>query len=172
MEVSFVVNGVAASVTVEPRRSLLDCIREDLHLHGTHMGCEQGVCGACNVWLDGQVVRSCLVLAFQADGAEITTIEGIEGPDGSLSPMQESFCAKHALQCGYCTPGMIMTLENLARETPSGSDEDLIEAVSGNICRCTGYHQILDAARSVLAAGPPSRESSDESAGTLVGGAA
>jgi aerobic carbon-monoxide dehydrogenase small subunit len=150
--VSFTVNGTPVTCAVEPRRSLLDCIREDLHLHGTHVGCEHGVCGCCNVWVDGELVRACLMLAFQADGTEITTIEGIEGPGGSLSPMQEAFCAHHGLQCGYCTPGMIMTLENLVKENPAPTEDDLIDAVSGNLCRCTGYHQLLEAARSVIAA--------------------
>jgi carbon-monoxide dehydrogenase small subunit len=150
LTVAFSVNGSPVSCQVEPRRSLLDCLREDLHLHGTHVGCEHGVCGACNVWVDGDLVRSCLMLAFQADGTEVTTIEGIEGKDGSMSPMQEAFCAYHGLQCGYCTPGMIMTLENLVRENPTASEEELIDAVSGNLCRCTGYHQLLEAARSVI----------------------
>ena len=148
--VSFTVNGNPVTCTVEPRRSLLDCLREDLHLHGTHVGCEHGVCGACNVWVDGDLVRSCLMLAFQAEDTEVTTIEGIEGKDGSMSPMQEAFCAHHGLQCGYCTPGMIMTLENLVRENPAASEEELVDAVSGNLCRCTGYHQLLEAARSVI----------------------
>jgi aerobic carbon-monoxide dehydrogenase small subunit len=149
MPVSFTVNGKAVSCLVEPRRSLLDCLREDLHLHGTHVGCEHGVCGCCNVWVGGNVVRSCLMLAFQAEGAEVTTIEGIEGADGALSPLQQAFCDHHALQCGYCTPGMIMTLENLLKENPNPSDDELIEAVSGNLCRCTGYQQILEAAKAV-----------------------
>jgi carbon-monoxide dehydrogenase small subunit len=148
---SLTVNGNPASCLVEPRRTLLDCLREDLHLHGTHVGCEHGICGCCNVWVDGQLVRSCLMLACQAEGAEVTTIEGIEATDGTLSPVQQAFCDHHGLQCGYCTPGMIMTLENLVREVPAPTEDDLVDAISGNLCRCTGYQQILDAARSVIA---------------------
>lgn len=154
VSLSFTVNGRAVSCAVEPRRTLLDCLREDLHLHGTHVGCEHGVCGCCNVWVDGQLVRSCLMLACQASGSSITTIEGIEGPDGTLSAVQQAFCDYHGLQCGYCTPGMIMTLENLLREVPSPTEDELVDAISGNLCRCTGYQQILDAARSVVRVSP------------------
>ena len=146
------VNGRPLTCTVEPRRSLLDCLREDLHLLGTHVGCEHGVCGCCNVFVDGEVVRSCLMLACQAEGAEVVTIEGIEGPAGTLSQLQQAFCDHHGLQCGYCTPGMIVTLEGLLKDNPNPTEEELVEAVSGNLCRCTGYQQILDAARSVIAA--------------------
>jgi carbon-monoxide dehydrogenase small subunit len=135
---------------VEPRRTLLDCLREDLVLPGTHVGCEHGVCGCCNVIVDGVLARACLMFAVQADGMTIETIEGIESGD-QLSPLQESFCAKHAMQCGYCTPGMIMTLEDLLRTNPDPSDDELVDAVSGNLCRCTGYQQILQAARAMIA---------------------
>ena len=155
--INLTVNGTARSATVEPRRSLLDCLRDDLHLHGTHVGCEHGVCGACNVLLDGEVVRSCLMLAVQADGAEILTVEGLESPDG-LSPMQEAFCRYHGLQCGYCTPGMLITLEALLRENPRPTDEELVDAISGNLCRCTGYQQILEAAKAVIRGETASRE--------------
>jgi carbon-monoxide dehydrogenase small subunit len=131
---------------VEPRRSLLDCLRDDLHLKGTHAGCEHGVCGCCNVLLDGEVVRSCLIFAVQVDGAEITTVEGLETPQG-LSPLQEAFCEYHGLQCGYCTPGLLITLTDLLRTTPRPTDEQLIEAISGNLCRCTGYAGIRRAVR-------------------------
>lgn len=151
--IEMTVNGVSMTATVEPRRTLLDCLRDDLHLHGTHVGCEHGVCGCCNVLLDGDVVRSCLLLAVQADGCAIQTVEGLETPEG-LSPMQEAFCAHHGLQCGYCTPGMLIALEGLLRETPHPTEEELIEALSGNLCRCTGYQQILDAAHSVIAGAP------------------
>jgi aerobic carbon-monoxide dehydrogenase small subunit len=147
--ITLTVNGTLMTATVEPRRSLLDCLRDDLHLHGTHVGCEHGVCGCCNVILDGEVVRSCLIFAAQVDGANITTVEGLETPEG-LSPLQEAFCEYHGLQCGFCTPGMLITLTDLLASNPRPTEEQLIEAVSGNLCRCTGYQQILDAAQSVI----------------------
>jgi aerobic carbon-monoxide dehydrogenase small subunit len=148
--VTLVVNGVTLSAEVEARRSLLDCLREDLHLHGTHVGCEHGVCGCCNVSMNGDVVRSCLVLAVQADGANITTVEGLESASG-LSPLQESFCEYHALQCGYCTPGILISLTDLLDKETAPGDAEIIEALSGNLCRCTGYQQILEATRAVVA---------------------
>jgi aerobic carbon-monoxide dehydrogenase small subunit len=148
--ITLTVNGMPHSVTVEPRRTLLDCLRDDLVFPGTHVGCEHGVCGCCNVIVDGALVRSCLMLAVQADGADVETIEGV-GTEDELSPIQEAFCAKHAMQCGYCTPGMVMTLEDLLRHNPQPTEEELVDAVSGNLCRCTGYQQILQAARSVIA---------------------
>ncbi|HEX5114163.1 MAG TPA: (2Fe-2S)-binding protein [Pseudonocardiaceae bacterium] len=148
--ITLTVNGMPHSVTVEPRRTLLDCLRDDLVFPGTHVGCEHGVCGCCNVIVDGALVRSCLMLAVQADGADVETIEGV-GTEDELSPIQEAFCARHAMQCGYCTPGMVMTLEDLLRSNPQPSEEELVDAVSGNLCRCTGYQQILQAARSVIA---------------------
>jgi aerobic carbon-monoxide dehydrogenase small subunit len=147
--ITLTVNGTVMTASVEPRRSLLDCLREDLYLHGTHAGCEHGVCGCCNVILDGDVVRSCLIFAAQVDGSSITTVEGLETADG-LSPLQEAFCQHHALQCGYCTPGMLITLTDLLQKNPLPTEDELIEAVSGNLCRCTGYQQILEAARSVI----------------------
>jgi aerobic carbon-monoxide dehydrogenase small subunit len=150
LPITLTVNGAPHSVTVEPRRTLLDCLRDDLVLPGTHVGCEHGVCGCCNVIVDGSLVRSCLMLAVQADGASVETIEGV-GTEDELSPVQEAFCAKHAMQCGYCTPGMVMTLEDLLRTNPRPTEEELVDAVSGNLCRCTGYQQILQAARSVIA---------------------
>jgi carbon-monoxide dehydrogenase small subunit len=143
------VNGASMTATVETRRSLLDCLREDLHLHGTHVGCEHGVCGCCNVILDGEVVRSCLIFAVQVDGSSVTTVEGLETSNG-LSPLQEAFCEYHALQCGYCTPGVLITLTDLLHKNVRPSDEAVVEALSGNLCRCTGYEQILQAARSVI----------------------
>jgi aerobic carbon-monoxide dehydrogenase small subunit len=149
--ISLTVNGTTHQVRVEPRRTLLDCLRDDLVFPGTHVGCEHGVCGCCNVIVDGALVRSCLMLAVQADGSSVETIEGVADGD-ELNPMQEAFCAHHAMQCGYCTSGMIMTLEDLMRRNPRPSEEELIDALSGNLCRCTGYQQILQAARSVIAA--------------------
>jgi len=146
--ITLIVNGTPMTAAVEPRRSLLDCLREDLHLHGTHVGCEHGVCGCCNVILDGEVVRSCLIFAAQVDGCRVTTIEGLEADD-RLSPLQEAFCQFHALQCGYCTPGMLITLTDLISRTAQPTEQELIDAISGNLCRCTGYQQIIEAARSV-----------------------
>ena len=149
--ISLTVNGVTHEARVEPRRTLLDCLRDDLVYPGTHVGCEHGVCGCCNVIVDGALVRSCLILAVQADGSSVETIEGLADGD-ELNPVQEAFCAKHAMQCGYCTPGMIMTLEDLLRHNPRPTEEELVDALSGNLCRCTGYQQILQAAESVIAA--------------------
>jgi carbon-monoxide dehydrogenase small subunit len=145
--VRMTVNGRAIEADVEPRRLLADFLREDAHLYGTHLGCEHGVCGACTILLDGEPVRSCLMLAVQADGAELTTVEGLAGDDG-LHPLQEAFREHHALQCGFCTPGFLLTSLYLIREQPDLDDEDEIrEALSGNLCRCTGYQNIVDAVR-------------------------
>jgi len=151
--ITLTVNGTPMTAAVEPRRSLLDCLRDDLHLHGTHVGCEHGVCGCCNVILDGQVVRSCLIFAVQVDGSSVTTVEGLETAEG-LSPIQEAFCEHHALQCGFCTPGILITLTDLLTNNPRPTEQDVINAVSGNLCRCTGYQQILEAAHSVIARSP------------------
>ncbi len=146
--ITVTVNGSEYSATVEARRSLLDCLREDFHLHGTHVGCEHGVCGCCNVILDGSVVRSCLVLAAQVDGSSITTVEGLSrGAD--LSPLQEAFCEHHAMQCGYCTPGILIAITDFLDTHESPTDEEIVDALSGNLCRCTGYQQIVDAVRAV-----------------------
>jgi carbon-monoxide dehydrogenase small subunit len=149
--ITLTANGVSYTVAVEARRSLLDCLRDDLHLKGTHAGCEHGVCGCCNVLLDGEVVRSCLLLAAQADGCSIVTVEGLETPEG-LSPLQEAFCEYHALQCGYCTPGILITLTEFLQRNPAPTDDELTEALAGNLCRCTGYQQILQAVKAVVAA--------------------
>ena len=148
-DVEVTVNGTVRSATVEPRLTLADFLRERCHLTGTHLGCEHGVCGACTVLLDGDAVRSCLVFAVQADGAEVTTIEGIAGPDGDLSPLQEAFREHHGLQCGFCTPGFVVTATALLRDHPSPTDDEIREGLSGNLCRCTGYQGILNAVRSV-----------------------
>jgi len=138
------VNGTEHERSVEPRTSLADLLRDDLDLTGTHVGCEHGVCGACTVLLDGEPVRSCLMLAVQAEGAAIMTIEGLAPEDG-LHPIQEAFRARHGLQCGFCTPGIILTVHAFLRDNPSPTPEEIREAIAGNLCRCTGYHFIVEA---------------------------
>jgi aerobic carbon-monoxide dehydrogenase small subunit len=151
--ISVVVNGEARRRTVEARRTLADFLREDCALTGTHLGCEHGVCGACTVILDGESVRSCLLFAVQADGAEITTIEGLAGVDGSLSPVQDAFREEHGLQCGFCTPGFVVTVTQLLAENPDPTDDEILEGISGNLCRCTGYQGIVRAVRRASASG-------------------
>lgn len=145
MSIDLLVNGRRRSVEVEARTTLLDCLRDTLRLTGTHMGCEHGVCGVCTVLLDGVPVRSCLMFAVQADGYAITTIEGVAPGPGELSIVQDAFCETHGLQCGYCTPAMILTAHALLAANSDPSREDIVEAISGNICRCTGYVQIVEA---------------------------
>ena len=147
------VNGQARRATVEPRTTLADFLREQCRLTGTHLGCEHGVCGACTVLVDGAAVRACLVFAVQAGGTEVTTIEGIAGPDGELSPVQSAFRDCHGLQCGFCTPGFVVSVTAFLRDNPDPSDQDIREALSGNLCRCTGYQGIVNAVRQ--AAGAP-----------------
>ncbi|MCL6599428.1 MAG: (2Fe-2S)-binding protein [Alicyclobacillus macrosporangiidus] len=147
------VNGAVHELDVEPRWLLSDVLRHQLGLTGTHVGCEQGVCGACTVLVDGKPERSCLMFAVQAEGHEVTTIEGLTPEDG-LSPLQEAFQAHHALQCGFCTPGMVVTAAALLRDHPNPTEEEVREALSGNVCRCTGYQFIVDA---VLAAAKEGR---------------
>ena len=150
--VRVIVNGTAFERDVEPRRLLADFLREDLGLTGTHVGCEHGVCGACTVLLDGDSARSCLTLAVQADGAAVETVEGL-GTVDSLHPLQHAFCEHHALQCGFCTPGMLMTALDLLRKHPSPTEEEIREGLSGNLCRCTGYEHIVRAVRAAADAG-------------------
>jgi aerobic carbon-monoxide dehydrogenase small subunit len=147
MKVELKVNGRTETVDVEPRMTLLDCLRDELNLKGTHAGCEHGVCGACTVIIDGLAVRSCLTLAVQGDGVDLRTIEGFASDDGGLSVIQEAFCETHGLQCGYCTPGMIISAHVLLEQNVSPTDEEIRDAISGNICRCTGYGQIIEAIR-------------------------
>ena len=152
------VNGRACEGQAEPRASLAEFLRDDLDLTGTHVGCEHGVCGACTVLLDGEPVRSCLMLAVQAKGRSIQTVEGLAGPDGTLHPLQQAFMDKHALQCGFCTPGILVTALAYLREHPSPTEDEIREMLSGNLCRCTGYHFIVEAvvqAAKMLAAAPP-----------------
>jgi aerobic carbon-monoxide dehydrogenase small subunit len=159
-EVSFTVNGVPRTATVPARRLLSDCLRHDLGLTGTHVGCEHGVCGACTVLLDGVPVRSCLLLAVTADGSEITTVEGLAGPDGALSPVQQAFAECHGLQCGFCTPGFLTTITAGLRATPEPTEQQARDMLGGNLCRCTGYQNIVAAvlrASELLGAAEPQR---------------
>ena len=161
--VRLTVNGVERTAPAEPRTSLADFLRDALDLTGTHVGCEHGVCGACTVLWDGEPVRSCLIFAVQAEDARITTVEGLApagpgGPgDAPLHPIQQAFRDKHGLQCGFCTPGILLTAEALLREHPSPTPDEIREAIAGNLCRCTGYHFIveaIEAAARALASGP------------------
>jgi carbon-monoxide dehydrogenase small subunit len=145
------VNGAAREVDVEPRWLLSDVLRHRLGLTGTHVGCEHGVCGCCTVLVNGEPARSCLVFAVQVDGADVTTVEGLSGPDGDLHPLQKAFRRHHGLQCGFCTPGFLMTALPIYRQAPSMSDEQLREALGGQLCRCTGYVGIVDAVRAAAA---------------------
>ena len=145
MPVKFEVNGKPVEVEVEPRLTLADCLRHHLRLTGTHVGCEHGVCGACTVIFDGAAVRSCLMFAAQADGHAIMTVEGLAADREHLHPLQESMRDCHGLQCGYCTPGILMTMKVFLDETPSPDEAQIREALSGNLCRCTGYQHIVEA---------------------------
>ena len=144
MKASFTVNGKRYEIDVEPRMTLADCLRHGLGLTGTHVGCEHGVCGACTVMVDGSAVRSCLMLAVQADGAAVQTVEGLAHGD-TLAPLQAAFRKHHALQCGFCTPGMLMTAHALLSVEPDADAPRIREVLSGNLCRCTGYLGIVDA---------------------------
>ena len=143
--VTFTVNGRSAEVFVEPRRLLCDAFRDDLGLTGTHVGCEHGVCGTCTILVNGRSERSCMTFAVQMEGADIRTVEGLASPAGELSDLQQSFLDCHGLQCGFCTPGILMTVTDLLARTPNPTDEDVRLGLAGNICRCTGYESIVDA---------------------------
>jgi carbon-monoxide dehydrogenase small subunit len=145
-DISISVNGKTYQRTVDSRLLLSDFIRHDLLLAGTHVGCEHGVCGACTILLDGLPVRSCLLLAVQANGHEISTVEGLAAPDGTFSTLQQAMHDHHGLQCGYCTPGILMTMTAFLNENTSPNEDEIREALSGNLCRCTGYQHIVDAA--------------------------
>jgi carbon-monoxide dehydrogenase small subunit len=145
MKVALSINGESRSADVEPRKTLLDCLRDDFGLTGSHTGCEHGICGACTVLLDGEPSRSCLIFAVQGDGYEITTIEGIAPAPGELSVIQDAFCEMHGLQCGYCTPGMIVRAHRLLKENPNPDEAEIRFGISGNLCRCTGYQNIVRA---------------------------
>jgi carbon-monoxide dehydrogenase small subunit len=141
------VNGRRREAQVPARLSLVDWLRDELRLTGTHVGCEHGICGACSVMLDGEPVRSCLMYAVQANGHKITTVEGLAKPDGSMSALQDAFCEMHGLQCGYCTPGMLIAAQGLLNANPHPSEEQIRDAIGGNLCRCTGYQQIVEAVK-------------------------
>lgn len=147
VEISFRVNGEPMHGVAEPRMTLADFLRERLRLTGTHLGCEHGVCGACTILMDGKSVRSCLLLAVQADGHDLKTVEGLAPSNEELHPIQEAFSEKHGLQCGFCTPGFLMTVEELLREVPDPSEEQIRDRLSGNLCRCTGYQNIVAAVK-------------------------
>ena len=151
MPVRFQVNGKPVEGEAEPRASLADCLRDTLRLTGTHIGCEHGVCGACTVLVDGEAVRSCLMLAVQAEGSQVVTVEGLSN-DADLTPLQKSFRKHHALQCGFCTPGMITTAHALLSEEPGCDAARVREVLSGNLCRCTGYISIVEAVLEARAA--------------------
>ena len=150
--ITLTVNGQRREVEVEPRRLLAQVLREDLNLTGTHIGCDTSQCGACTVHIDGQAVKSCTMLAVQADGANVRTIEGMAAADGTLHPLQAAFHEEHGLQCGFCTPGMIMTAADLLARNPAPSDIEIRDGIEGNICRCTGYHNIVGAIRTAAVA--------------------
>ena len=143
--VAIEVNGVRREARVPARLSLVDFLRDELRLTGTHVGCEHGVCGACSVMLDGDPVRSCLMYTVQADGHKVTTVEGLANPDGSMSVLQDAFCETHGLQCGYCTSGMLIAAQGLLDSNPNPTEEQIRDAIGGNLCRCTGYQQIVEA---------------------------
>jgi carbon-monoxide dehydrogenase small subunit len=149
--VTIEVNGSPRSANVPARLSLVDCLRDELRLTGTHVGCEHGICGACSVLLDGEPVRSCLMFAVQADGHQVTTVEGLANADGTPSVLQDSFCETHALQCGYCTPGMLIAAHALLKSVPQPTEAQIRDAIGGNLCRCTGYQQIVDAVKHAAA---------------------
>ena len=165
------VNGVSFEREVEPRRLLADFLREDLGLTGTHLGCEHGVCGACTIILDGDSARSCLTLAVQADGAQVQTVEGL-GTVDALHPLQRAFREHHALQCGFCTPGMLMAALDLLRKHPSPTEREIREGLSGNLCRCTGYEHIVRAVRTAAAGETASAAPREAGAGAQSRGSA
>ena len=152
VEIRLRVNGSPRRDSVPPRLTLADYLRERCQLTGTHLGCEHGACGACSVLLDGQAIRACLMFAVQADGSEVTTVEGIASPDGALSPVQAALHEHHGLQCGFCTPGFVISATAFLRDTPNPTEEQIREALSGNLCRCTGYQGIFKAVRAAAQA--------------------
>lgn len=160
--ITLTVNGKKYNVSVEPRMLLSDVLRDELRLTGTHVGCEHGICGACTIILDGRPVRSCLTFGVQADKSDITTVEGLSEPDGELHPLQEAFWEKHGLQCGFCTPGMLMSACHFLEENPNPNREQIREGISGNLCRCTGYQNIVDAVEMAAEIMKKNKKSVDE----------
>ena len=155
VEIRFTVNGKPHAGRCEPRKLLVDFLREDLGLTGTHIGCEHGICGACTILFNGEAARSCLLFAVQAEGAELTTVEGLAHENGELNPLQQAFHQHHALQCGFCTPGMLIAATDLLRENPAPSRDEIREGLSAVLCRCTGYKNIVDAVEAAAVAGKP-----------------
>ncbi len=160
VEVTITVNGRPRSAAVEPRTTLVDFLRDALGLTGTHVGCEHGICGACSVLLEGDPVRACCLFAIQVDGLSVVTVEGLSPERGQLSRIQDAFCETHALQCGYCTPGMLIACQALIEQSPQPDEAQIRAAIGGNLCRCTGYQQIIDAVR--LATGSASESGSSD----------
>ncbi|MFD0364727.1 (2Fe-2S)-binding protein [Nocardia sp. GCM10030253] len=158
IDIQLQINGAVRRDRVPARLTLADYLRERCGLTGTHLGCEHGVCGACTILLDGEAVRACLVFAVQADGTEVTTIEGIAAPDGTLSPVQQAFRDQHGLQCGFCTPGFVVSATAFLREHPDPTDSEIRAGLSGNLCRCTGYQGIVCAVRAAAAASAESKD--------------
>jgi carbon-monoxide dehydrogenase small subunit len=154
LTITVIVNGQPQTRTIEPRLLLSDFLRQDLGLTGTHVGCEHGVCGACTILCDGEPARSCIMLAAQADGHEVRTVESLSGPNGELNPLQEAFRQAHGLQCGFCTPGILMTLTAFLRDQPNPDEAAIREAISANLCRCTGYQHIVHAVQIATGARP------------------
>jgi carbon-monoxide dehydrogenase small subunit len=167
VEVSMTVNGRQRRVRIEPRKTLADTLREDLGLTGTHLGCEHGVCGACTIFVDGEAVRACLMFGVQANGTQITTIEGLAPDAESLTPVQRAFRENHGLQCGFCTPGFIMSTTAFLKENPHPSDEEIRAGLSGNLCRCTGYQGIVRAVKQAAGDGAGEVHPHDGSVGQL-----
>ena len=151
--ISLTVNGKPVSAVVDPRTLLVQLIRDHLKLTGTHVGCDTAQCGACTVHMNGRAIKSCNIVAMQAEGADILTIEGLAKPDGTLHPMQEAFREHHALQCGFCTPGMVMSAVDLVKNFPNPTEREIRELLDGNLCRCTGYHNIVKAIKAVAESG-------------------
>ncbi|QCJ44391.1 (2Fe-2S)-binding protein [Bacillus sp. S3] len=162
-DIALTVNGKEYTASVEPRMLLSDVLRDELRLTGTHVGCEHGICGACTIMMDGRPVRSCLVFGVQADKKEIRTVEGLAEPDGSLHPLQEAFWEKHGLQCGFCTPGVLMSACHFLEQNPNPSREEIREGISGNLCRCTGYQNIVDAVEMAAEVLNQNKKSEEES---------
>jgi carbon-monoxide dehydrogenase small subunit len=172
VRIGFTLNGSPRTGTIRSRITLADMLRDSFGCTGVHLGCEQGVCGACTILFDGRTVRSCLLLGVQADGASIVTIEGMQAEDGTLHPLQQAFSSAHALQCGFCTPGMIMAAAELLRELPAPTEAQIREALSGNLCRCTGYENIVSAVRrAAQSAGGTAGDGTDGHGGTAGDGA-